>query len=578
MQRLIILIAIISSHGVSQQVSPQIVNKDYDPVERRIWIQLADDPKEIDGVAVAPGTKIPCPLVYFRASSAERRILFCDVELEGLKINLRNFRLVPDQDSTPADDLQAGAQPSDKLFPPIPAGSNRTYYVQFESVLVDGAVEPVPIRTAIKLGANLSMPPEPLLVIEDENKDELKLFVRGVSIADFIAAFKASPSAIRVRYDFADDDPAIDIDTYASSVEASTTDNSAIIRPDRSPPERPIDYDVIVSVPWQTMRDKTPVQSPDWAYPAKKGSSDDLVATHSISKSIPSAPQRDNSAVAFETAWNSIVKPSIGKRNNVGVFSLYLNPSIPIKFYGTDDNNDNPWWLSLDPLFEADIDTQKIADSESPNRILMGLDLSYGQELGFYKDNGQLKRKGILRRFIWKNGFRYDSDRDFKLQTMYFQTEFSPRFEGFEDDFARRLYRFKNNPKNKGKGKEPFLSSYFLRPFFGYDLGGTINRDNRDLTTPTEHISRGFVRLNGELEVKRLFKMGFDNTYYFLQNAERRRHRNYIETYLEMNVGRLAKFDLAGWSNAVFFKFKAGEQPPDFGRVNSLSLGFKVFR
>jgi hypothetical protein len=117
-----------------------------------------------------------------------------------------------------------------------------------------------------------------------------------------------------------------------------------------------------------------------------------------------------------------------------------------------------------------------------------------------------------------------------------------------------------------------------VRPSFGYELGGVGRRDFRNNPFPTDNISRLFVRWESAIEFKRLLVFSFDNNYYYLQNATNRRHRNYLETRAELNLGPFFTVDLARANQALVFKFQRGEQPPTFGPVNAFSLGFKVSR
>jgi len=80
------------------------------------------------------------------------------------------------------------------------------------------------------------------------------------------------------------------------------------------------------------------------------------------------------------------------------------------------------------------------------------------------------------------------------------------------------------------------------------------------------------------IEFKLIFKFSIDDTYYYLQNASRRKNRNYLETVFELNTGRLSGIDLSGFSNSIFLKFQRGDQPPVFGPVNAFSVGFRIYK
>ena len=105
-----------------------------------------------------------------------------------------------------------------------------------------------------------------------------------------------------------------------------------------------------------------------------------------------------------------------------------------------------------------------------------------------------------------------------------------------------------------------------------------MRRDTRATNTPTETISRPFVGLDLAVEFRRIIKFGVTGTYYHLVNADRRRNRAYTESRVEVNTGFLFNRNFNGLQNAILFKFQRGEQPPTFGPVNALSVGFKIFR
>ncbi|HEX8071583.1 MAG TPA: hypothetical protein VF546_16635 [Pyrinomonadaceae bacterium] len=94
----------------------------------------------------------------------------------------------------------------------------------------------------------------------------------------------------------------------------------------------------------------------------------------------------------------------------------------------------------------------------------------------------------------------------------------------------------------------------------------------------SDKVSRLFVKFSTAVELNRLVLFSLDDTYYFLQDAQRRRNRNYLETRLDFNTGALFNVDLGSLQSAVTFKFQRGELPPRFKPVNALSVGFKLYR
>ena len=154
-----------------------------------------------------------------------------------------------------------------------------------------------------------------------------------------------------------------------------------------------------------------------------------------------------------------------------------------------------------------------------------------------------------------------------------------PRFLDFEQTTEERQFAFDIAPRTTPTtSKGPFVSSYRIKPSIGYELGGLVRRNTRATNTPTDTINRPFVGLDLALELKRLVKFGVTGTYYHLVNADRRRNRAYTETRFELNTGFLFNRNFNGLQNAILFKFQRGEQPPTFGPVNALSVGFKIFR
>ena len=74
----------------------------------------------------------------------------------------------------------------------------------------------------------------------------------------------------------------------------------------------------------------------------------------------------------------------------------------------------------------------------------------------------------------------------------------------------------------------PFVSSYYVRPSFGYQIGSIVKRDARMNPFPTDTISRLFVKFGAGIELKRLVQFSVDDSYYFLENATSYRNRNYL--------------------------------------------------
>jgi hypothetical protein len=333
--------------------------------------------------------------------------------------------------------------------------------------------------------------------------------------------------------------------------------------------------------------------------PPKPGEGDFLSASRLIEVAavglVPPPTERAKTEFFFENTFTSIVNATTRKRSNVGLFALHFKPVVGLRFFHLDDVKRRPQWIAVRPLFDADVDTQAIKNSQAPNRVVFGMDLEWGIDAGQQESNNM----DLVQQYVFLNGVRYDSDRDFKVQTVYWQTEFQPQFLNFEQPREQRLRQFRR-PCDPGlladaiargertritpaecqaliDGKSrlfPRVSSYYVRPSVGYQLGGTVKRGDSNSDT----ISRLFVKFAAAIEFKRLLQLSLDDTYYFLQDADRRRNRNYLETRLDFNTGALFNVDLGSLQSALTFKFQRGELPPRFKSVNAFSVGFKLYR
>jgi hypothetical protein len=289
----------------------------------------------------------------------------------------------------------------------------------------------------------------------------------------------------------------------------------------------------------------------------------------------PAPTDRAEAEFFFESTFTSIVDAKTRKRSNVGLFGLHVKPTLPVLTHNVYNRSQSPWWTALRPLFDADVDTQHIADSEAPNRVVFGADFELGRDAGLSGANN------FLQQSIWINGIRYDSDRDFKLQTLYWHTEYLPQFRNWAQTREQRLRQFRFPGGNKQSDRElqfPTISSYSFQPSVGYQLGGTINRDDRETGVPTDTISRLFVKYSSSVELRRLITFSLEDTYYFLENTPRRRNRNYLETRLDFNTGGLFNVNLGSLQSALTFKFQRGELPPRFKPVNAFSMGVRLYR
>src|SRR5262245_46139167 len=135
------------------------------------------------------------------------------------------------------------------------------------------------------------------------------------------------------------------------------------------------------------------------------------------------------------------------------------------------------------------------------------------------------------------------------------------------------MYEGKKPPK-----KGPLISAYRFKPTVAYELGGVVQRDVRVTGLPSNTISRLLFGLDMDLEFERIVTLAVTNTYYFLEQVPRRPNRDYAEARFELNTGYLFNRNLNGLQSAFLVKFQRGFQPPTFGPVNALSVGFKIYR
>ncbi len=597
--------------GFTCKIQAQISAASFFTSENKIVVTFVDDIEKVDGKIPALDAqnrlKISCPLIYYRLENGQRVFLDCDAFLTGInKIDLINFRTLLDNQNINLASL---------------ANKPETF-IQWESIKFKGQPKAIALSTKTKLGTTSNNPPFIIKVsFQEDSKGQISVTPQGISAEDIIKVFGLNPSSIKVLYAFSTNDPALDFETSVTDITcADSTTNSPckedggrvsqnlIFKLKDALPIRPEKYTVIVNIPWEKLREAEQtgkiILQPNYKLPPLEDIKKDFLAGTASIKLFPIKPERGKSEYAFEGGFTSIVNPSNGKRNNVGIFGLTIKPFVPIKSFGVSrESTGNNGWLAFRPLFIADVDTQKVTQSKSPNRIQFGADFEWGTNFGLDIDEaGVTVNKNFLRQLIWTNGLRYDSDRDFKLQTMYWRTEVAFGFRNFDQSFDQRLFRYgleqkecekkaqeecddkniKNCASTKiercGIQKEQFVSSYYVRPSVGYELGGTIRRDARSFNAPTKNISRAFFHLAMGIEFKRIVKFSIDDNYYYLQNASRRNNRNYLEAMFELNVSRLSGIEINGFSNSIFLKFQRGDLAPTFAPVNAFSMGFKIYK
>jgi hypothetical protein len=458
----------------------------------------------------------------------------------------------------------------------VPAGRTRTYNIVLKGVRLTREPRARPIQTSVDVDSVTNKLPD-LIVAPISNvggipfdRRIIDIHPEGIAASVLRDKFQGDPGKVRILYKFSKDDPSPDVQTSAASIKLDDEHQNPadlLIEPREKLPLRAKKYTVQVVFPADQLQG---TEKPGFFIPADAQS---LTAT-AVAELAPSG-QTDRAKTEFfvETTFTSTVNAKNHARANVGIFGVHWKPTLPLLTYNVfGEEGAKPVWMAFRPLFEADVDTQSPKVSKSPNRVQFGMDYELGRDAG-------LRNRAFIQQHVWINGVRYDSDRDFKLQTIYWHTEYVPRFLDFEQTTEGRQFAFDIDPKNLQSGRKgPFVSSYRIKPSIGYELGGLVRRDTRATNTPTETINRPFVGLDLSLELRRIVKFGVTSTYYYLANADRRRNRAYTESRFELNTGYLFNRNFNGLQNAILFKFQRGEQPPTFGPVNALSVGFKIFR
>ena len=466
----------------------------------------------------------------------------------------------------------------------VPAGTTRTYNIVLKGVKLTREPKARPIQITVDVNSTTNkLPILTVAAINNAgtatlpyNRRIIDIHPEGISPTVFRDKFQGDPGKVKILYKFSRDDPSPNLETTAASVGIDPTNTAdLLIEPKEKLPLRAKKYTVQVIFPtdplWKT--------ESGFSIPADAES---LTATTVAELVPPGQTDRAKTEFYVETTFTSTVSAKSHDRTNVGIFGVHWKPTLPLLTYNVfGEKGSKPVWMAFRPLLEADVDTQSPKVSKSPNRVQFGMDYELGRDAGLPKerDDGTKERPAFLQQHIWINGLRYDSDRDFKLQTIYWHTEYIPRFLNFEQTTEQRQFAFDIDSNNLQSGRKgPIVSSYRIRPSIGYELGGLVRRDTRATNTPTDTINRPFVGLDLAVEFQRLIKFGVTGTYYHLANADRRRNRAYTETRVELNTGFLFNRNFNGLQNAILFKFQRGEQPPTFGPVNALSVGFKIFR
>jgi hypothetical protein len=564
--------------------------------------------KQIDGItAPTAGMTVPSPAIFF-GQGGNRKFLVGEATLfrnsKGTaQLKLSNFKTLDNHD---VNLVTGSTDDGGVAVPSVAPGGNRTYLITWDSVQLDTQSQPEPVLTSATVGSSIKNPPvlfvNSLLDAETDVEDGEKkfaLFADGINLAALLAKFKNNPGRIKVTLNFDKNDPVpgsinnsisdrvvrlegvrgvVQANGRRINVQDDVNPEQIIVTLSRSLPQRAAAYTVKFEFPTADLNSPGLLKL---GFAAPTG--EEFVSAASKIEGDAPPTERAKTEFFFESTFSSIVNATSRKRSNVGLFGLHFKPVVGLRFFNvgtsaseqqaTPEENDKrrPKWIALRPLLDADVDTQRIKDSQAPNRIVFGADFEYGIAAS------RKGRSDAIQQYVFLNGVRYDSDRDFKTQTIYWQTEFLPQFLNFEQTRDQRLRQFRFPGGNRDPKKArlfPLVSSYYVRPSIGYQLGGTIKRGN----SASGNISRLFVKYGNGVEFRRLIQFSLDDTYYFLQDASRRRNRNYLEARLDFNTGALFNVDLGSLQSAFTIKFQRGDLPPTFKPVNAFSIGFKLYR
>lgn len=566
-----LFVAILFVSVFSATAAAQVLSTIYQPGPNEIRVSFTDDIQDIT---------LTNTLVFFEDDTGKIVQVFCDVSrVSGLEnvVSITGFRNAAATAATAVHLARGGGG-----VPEVPAGKIRTYNIVLKGVRLSREPRARPIQTSVDVNSLTNKVPVLFVgrisnqVIDNVatvfyNREVIQIQPEGIKRDVLVSKFREDPGKIRISYIFSKDDLAPNVETSAVSIK-SKNEKDLVIEPKEKLPFRARKYTVKIMFPADQLRGNED-KDKGFLIPAD---AEFLTAT-AAADLVPSG-QTDRAKTEFfvETTYTSTVNSKNHARTNVGIFGIHWKPTLPLLTYNVfGEEGSKPVWMAFRPLLEADFDTQSPKVSKSPNRIQLGMDYELGRDAG-------LQKKGhfsLIQQHVWINGLRYDSDRDFKLQTVYWHTEYVPRFLNFEQTTEERQFAFDvapHDPKSNSKG--PLISSYRIKPSMGYELGGLVRRDSRSTNTPTDTISRSFFALDLALEFRRVIKFGVTSTYYYLANADRRRNRDYTESRVELNTGFLFNRNFNGLQNAIVFKFQRGEQPPAFSPVNALSLGFKIFR
>src|ERR1044072_8365029 len=174
--------------------------------------------KAIDKTALpAPGGTTSAPLIAFKQGAArtfltaETTVLRNGPNSSG-QLRLSNFKTLV---GVVAFDLVQGSTgDGGTTVPAVAPGQDRTYFITWEDVQLEGQGQGEPVLTSVTVGSAATNPPvffvNSLLNINTDIPDaeqKFTLSADGVVLADFVKKYRAAPGRIEVTLEFDKNDP-----------------------------------------------------------------------------------------------------------------------------------------------------------------------------------------------------------------------------------------------------------------------------------------------------------------------------------------------------------------------------------
>ncbi|HEX6718300.1 MAG TPA: hypothetical protein VF088_14375, partial [Pyrinomonadaceae bacterium] len=359
-------------------------------------------------------------LLFFEDDTGKIVQVFCEASRVPDSLNSVSLNRFRDAAAVPVNLARGGGGVTE-----VPAGTNRTYNIVLKGVKLTREPKARPIQTSVDVNSTTKkLPILTVTQINNAGTATLPYFNRriidihpeGIDPKVFQDKFQGDPGKVKILYKFSRDDPSPNVETSAASVKIDPKNTAdLLIEPKEKLPLRAKKYTVQIIFP------AAPLQGTMGAGFSIPADAESLTATTVAELAPPGQTDRAKTEFFVETTFTSTVNAKSHARSKVGIFGVHWKPTLPLLTYNVfGEKGDKPVWMAFRPLLEADVDTQSPKVSKSPNRVQFGMDYELGRDAG-------LRNRALIQQHVWINGLRYDSDRDFKLQTIYWHTEYVPR-------------------------------------------------------------------------------------------------------------------------------------------------------